>query len=455
MEKIRHLGEERVMKLIIRYSAPAIAGMVIYGLNRIVGTMFVGKFLGRGAMAGFTVANSIFMIILACVMLVGTGSSVLISITLGKKQQKEASRILGSALSLGFIFGAAIIVIGELFAEPLILVFGGRGESLAYGVTFIRIFLASTIFSFWNTTLNSAIRAEGQPGKALMTNVVSFVLNTLLMPVFLFVIPMGMAGIALANVLSQLALTPWLGIHFLGRKTILPLRVSDLRIDRHYAARMLSIGMAPFFLQFIGATLSLVTNNIIRGIAGDLGLAVAGAVFSVYFLLIMPLQGTSTGIQPIIGYNHGAKFHLRVRKTVFAALAFTTCVCVAEALFAVVFREGLSGLFTSGDTSLIALGSKGLVLVLAAFPLMGVQFVGSSYFLATGKSAQALAVNLFRSLFVLVPILTLTHFWGLNGLFLSYPLTDLLVCVLCAVLLYGGIRKSAEDTPAREAAGAA
>jgi len=443
MEKIRHLGEDRVLRLIIRYSAPAIAGMVVYGLNRIVGNIFVGKFLGREAMAGFTVANSIVMIILSCVMLIGSGSSVLISMLLGKKEVEKAARVLGTAISLGVVVGSALAAVGVFFAEPLLVAFGGRGEALAFGVTFIRIFLVGNVFSFWNTTFNSAIRAEGQPGKALLTNIVSFAVNTLLTPLFLFVIPMGMGGIALANVLSQFIVTVWLGVHFLGKKTILPLRLSSLRIDRVFAVRMLSIGLAPFFLQFLGACMSLVTNNIIRTLAGSLGLAVAGAVFSVYFLLIMPLQGTSTGIQPIIGYNFGAGLHARVRKTVLAAIAFTSLLCLAEAVLAIAFRSRLAGLFTSGDAGLIELCSRGLLVILTAFPLMGIQFVCSSYFLATGKAVHALSINLFRSLFVLVPILVLPPLFGINGLFASYPITDVLVCALCVFLLKRSMRKEA------------
>lgn len=441
MDNIKHLGEERVFKLILRYSAPAIAGMVIYGLNRIVGNIFVGKFLGREAMAGFTVANSVVTLVLACVMLVGTGSSVLISISLGKKDADGARRALGTAIAFGAAFGVALTVAGELFAGPLLAAFGGRGEALGYGKAFIRAYLLGNVFAFQNTTLNGAIRAEGHPALALVTNVVSFTVNTALIPVFLFAFPLGIRGIAVANVIAQFIVMVWLGAYFGGKRTMLPIRARDIALDRPLAARMVSIGLAPFFMQFLGACISLVTNNVVRNLAGTLGLAAMGAVSSVYFLLIMPLQGTSTGIQPIIGYNFGADLRARVRRVVSGSLVFVTVMCVAEAALAIGFRRELAGLFTSGDAGLVDICSRGLALILCAFPLVGVQFVASSYFLATGKSSRALAVNLLRSLLVLLPIFILPPLLGLNGLFVAYPATDAVVTVVAVLLLCRSLKK--------------
>jgi len=442
MKNIKHLGEDRILALVLRYSAPAIAGMVIYGLNRIVGNIFVGKFLGREAMAGFTVANSLVMIMLSFIMLVGTGSSVLISMSLGKKDFEKASRVLGTAATVGLAIGVFLAVLIWVFTEPLLVAFGGEGASLEYGTAFIRMYLAGGVFAFWNTTLNSAIRAEGRPGKALLTNIVSFILNSALTPVFLLVFPMGIKGVALANVLSQFVLTFWLGAHFLGKRTILPLKPASLKIDLPIAIRLCTLGAAPFFMQFLGACMSLVTNNIVRHLAGDLGLAVAGSVFSVYFLLVMPLQGTSSGIQPIIGYNFGASNHQRVRRTVLVALAFTGLICILEMVLAISFRERLASLFTSGDSVLVAACAGGLFMILLAFPIAGVQFVASSYFLGTGKAKEALAVNLFRSLFVLIPLLTLPARFGMAGLFVSYPLVDVLVAVLGVIMMFDGMKKA-------------
>ncbi len=440
MERIKQLGEARVGALVVRYSAPAIAGMVIYGLNRIVGNAFVGKVLGEEALAGFTVANSIVMIQLAFVMLVGTGSSALISIILGKGDRARASRALGCATMFGLVLGLALTLVFEAFAVPVLVAFGARGASLAFALSFIRVYIPGSVFAIWNTTFNGAIRAEGQPLKALVTNVIGFAVNASLIPVFLFAFPLGIAGIALANVASQAVLAAWLGAHFLGKKTAMPLRADSIAFDGELAGKILSIGVAPFFMQFLGASLSLVTNNVVRSIAGDLGLAVAGSVFSVYFLLVMPLQGTATGIQPIIGYNFGAGKADRVRRTVLASLAFTFAICVFECALAIVFRARLAGLFAKGDSALVGLCATALIFAMSAFPIACVQFVASSYFLATGKSARALGVNLFRSLGVLVPIMLLPARFGLNGLFLAYPVMDVAVAALCVALMADGLK---------------
>jgi putative MATE family efflux protein len=438
-------GEEPVLSLILRYSMPAIAGMVVYGLNRIVGNIFVGTYLGHDAMAGFTVAYSIVMVMLSFIMLVGSGSSVLISMSLGKKDPETAGRVLGTALVVGL--GAAIVLAacGWLFTEPLLRAFGGDGQSLAYASSFIRVYLAGTIFQFWSTTLNSAIRAEGFPGIALITNVVSFIANVVLTVILLFVIPLGITGVALANVLSQCLVTVWLAAHFFGKKTVLRITASTLKPSGQLARRFLSIGLAPFFMQFLGALIGLATNNLVRSLAGDLGLAVSGAVFSVYFLLAMPLMGTSNGLQPIIGYNHGAGLHDRVRKAVIVSLVFTASICVLEEFLAIVFRSDIASLFAAGDASMRALCADGLLCMLAIFPVASVQFIASSYFLGTGQPKQALAVNLFRSIFVLVPMFVLSSMFGLSGAFASWPVTDFLVAILCVALMRGAIRRAGKS----------
>lgn len=436
LDNIKHLGEERIGKLIIRYSTPAIAGLVVYGLNRIVGNVFIGRFLGVEALAGYSVANSPTMIVLSFVIMMGTGSSALISIRLGQEKRTEATATLGSALTLSAVFTLPLMFLCVFAADPVLRLFGASGESLRYGSTYLRIYAIGIVFQFWNTIFNSAIRAEGLPFKALVTNIISFFAGLALTPFFLFVIPLGIAGVAVALVLSQFLVMLWLGAHFLGRSTAFPLTRSAFRPKAEAVKQMLAIGIAPFSIQFLGACLSLVLNNIVVQWAGDTGLAIMGVVFSLYFLLIMPAQGTSVGIQPIIGYNYGAGKHDRVKRTVDLSLAVLIVVFTAEFFAVFFFRRDLAALFLTGQERILDLCGRALFLAVLAFPVIGIQTIASSYFQSTGKARLAIAVNLFRSLFILIPYFVLPLFWGFDGIFLSFPLADTVTAALCAYLLY-------------------
>jgi putative MATE family efflux protein len=442
MKQITSFGQERISRLLFRYSAPAIAGFLVYGLNRMVGNVFIGKFLGPAALSGYTVANSVVMVLLACTMLVGTGAAAVISLRLGAKRLEDARRVLGTAYLMALGGGLALALAGWLLLEPMLVLFGARGAVLAEAASFTRIFLAGCSFQILNTVLNSAIRAEGKPLKAFSTNLISFGFNAVLTPVCMLGLGLGMAGVGLASLLASFIMSVWLTGHFRGASTVLGLRLRDLRWNPDDARALLKIGVAPASLQALAALLSILTNHIAMANGGESSVAVLGVVFTTYFLLIMPLQGTGTGIQPILGYNHGAGLHRRVGQTVTAALAFTAAICVAEFGLVVLFRESLPSLFLSGQPDIRATSARGLLLVLLAFPVAGIQFVGSSFFQSTGKAGRAIFINLFRSLFIVAPLLALPAFWGLDGMFLSYPLTELVVAAIVGLMLAADLRRT-------------
>lgn len=451
MQNNSSFGQEKIGKLLLQYSAPAIAGFLVFGFNRMAGNVFIGQVLGATALAGFTIANSVSMVILACSTLVGTGAAAVISMRLGTKKVDEARQVLGTALVLAMVLGAMISVIGWLCLNPMLRIFGADGAVLVQASHFTAVFLIGSSFQILTTVLNGAMRAEGKPLKAFLTNILSFLISTALTGFFLLIVPLGISGAALANVLSSLIMTIWLGAHFRGKSTILRLERKNLHWNPDIVRSTLKIGVAPGSLQGIAAFLSILTNHLAMANGGENSVAVMGVVFTIYFLLIMPLQGTSVGIQPIIGFNHGAGLHDRVRQCVTAALVFTTAICVFEFLIVMTFRGTIPLFFLATQPELAVMSSQGLLLVLLAFPIAGVQFVGSSYFQSTGKASQALFINLFRSLFIILPLLILPRFLGMNGLFLSYSLTEILMAVIGGSLIWLELHRKKQSKMAFEA----
>jgi len=431
--KTDQFGTAPLGRLILTYSTPAIAGLLVFGLNRVVGNIFVGRFLGTEALAGFTVANTVVTVVLAFVVLVGAGTAVSLSLQLGQKDLPAARKLLGASITLCLVLALPLGLICWVFRDPLLVAFGARGQALRFGSEFLGIFLFGILFQFLTNVFNSAMRAVGRPLIALTTNVLSFVANTALTFLFVVVFPLGIAGVALANVLSQGLMMVWTGSFFWGTKEV-SFDIRRVRWDGTLAKGILKNGTAPFSLQMVMAVLSILTNLLVAHYAGNQGMAVMGVVFSLYFLLVMPLQGTGTGIQPILGYNHGAKLVARVNKTVRLALTFTTLLCCLELLAVFLFSTGLVSPFLKDEPEILTLCATSLVVVMAAFPFAGIPLVITSYFQSVGKARPAVGLTVFRSLFLAVPLVVFPMFWGFPGIFWSYPLTEVVMAGVSLVL---------------------
>lgn len=442
MDHTTRLGEEKVSKLLWSFSLPAIIGMLVSALYNVIDRVFIGNGPGSLGMAGITIGMPIMLIVMAVGMLIGIGATSLVSIRLGEQKKDEAELIIGNALSLLFIFSVLITIPGLIFLDPILKIFGASSEVLPFARDYMRIILLGTLFQSLSFGMNSFIRAEGNPRKAMGTMLIGAVVNAILAPIFIFGFGWGMKGAGLATVLAQGVSAAWVLSHFFGGKSVLKIHMKNLKLRKEIVARTFAIGVAPFAMQMAASLLNVILNKSLVQYGGDIAVSAMGAVSSIMMLIMMPIFGINQGVQPIIGYNYGAKKFDRVKEALklgmIAATAITTLGFIATRLF----PELLLAIFNSKDTALIAFGSHAMSVFLIFLPLIGFQVIGTSYFQATGKPKQAMILSLSRQVLILIPaLLILPRFFQMQGVLISGPIADLGSSIITAVWLLAELKQ--------------
>lgn len=439
MDKSKQLGEENIGKLLMRFSIPAIVGMLVNALYNVVDRVFIGQIpggVGKLALSGVTVTFPIATIILAFGMLVGIGTAALVSMKLGEQKKKEAEHILGNAFTLIILTSIIVTVVGLLFLEPMLLKFGASPATLPYAKQYMTVILIGVVFQNIGFGLNNTIRSEGNPKIAMYTMLIGGILNTILDPLFIFVFDMGVTGAAIATVISQAVNTIWVLAYFFGKNSVLKIRYENLKLNSNIVKSIFAIGMSPFFMQIAASVVSIISNRSLAKYGGDLEIAAMGVITSVAMLVLMPIFGINQGCQPIIGYNYGAKKYNRVKQalklSVLAAVAITTIGFI----FIASFPEQLIGIFNK-DPELISIGVHGSRIYLCMLPIVGFQIVSSNYFQAIGKAKIAMFLSLSRQVIILIPLLLiLPRFWGLDGIWMCGPLSDAMASILTGIFLF-------------------
>jgi len=449
MEQTKRLGEEKISKLLISFSLPAITGMVVNALYNVVDRIFIGNGVGALALAGVTVAFPLMLVMLAFAMLIGLGATSLISLKLGEQKKGEAELILGNGVVLLTAISLVITVIGLLFLDLLLKLFGTSEAVIPYAREYTRIILWGTIFQSLSFGMNGFIRAEGNPKTAMLTMLIGAVLNVILNPLFIFVFHWGIAGSAYATVLSQLVSMLWMFYYFQGGKSLLKLQIQNFKLDFALTGNILAMGFAPFAMQMAASLVSLTINQSLSLYGGDLALSAMGIIISIATLILMPIFGINQGVQPIIGFNYGAQKFDRVKEALkLAILTATAIVCLGFVVIQL-FSLQLMILFNQDDRQLIQFGSYALRIFLIFLPVIGFQIVGSSYFQAVGKPKQAIFLGLVRQLLILIPaILILPKFFGLDGVLMASPTADLVSCLLtiaCLLKEFAQLDKKREE----------
>lgn len=441
-DRSKQMGEEKIGKLLFKFSIPAIIGMLVNALYNIVDRIFVGNGVGALALSGISISFPIPLVIMAFGMLVGLGATSLISIKLGEKKREEAERIVGNSFVLLLGIALVIMLLSYLFLDGLLVKFGASAQVLPYARDYIKVLLLGTVFQNVGFGMNNFIRAEGNPKTAMQTMVLGAVLNTILNPIFIFGFHLGIIGSALATVLAQAVVAIWVFSYFLGSRAMLRLRIRHLKLDFPVVKGILSIGMSPFAMQLVASLITVMFNQSLGFYSGDLAIAAMGIINSIVMLIFMPVFGLNQGAQPIIGYNYGARHYDRVKTTLKLNVFWAMVIMVAGFLLTQIFPVPLMALFSRGDTELIGLGSEGLRLYLMMLPIIGFQVAAVNYFQATGQPRKSLFLSMSRQLIFLAPfILILPHFWGLAGIWLAGPASDLASSLLTAVWLVRDIRR--------------
>lgn len=437
MDRTLRLEKESLGKLIFEFSLPAIIGMMVMASYNIVDRIFVGRGVGSLAISGIAITFPALIIFMAFSMLVGIGATAIISIRLGEKNTRAAEETLGNAFSLAVVISVLITAVFYIFLDPILRAFGGSGEVFEYARQFSVVMLIGGVFQMVSFTMNNIIRGEGNPKMAMLTMIIGAVLNMILNPIFIFGLHWGIAGSAWATVISQFVSAVWVLSYFFGKRSHVHFHLRNLALKKDTVMKIFSIGVSPFTMQIAASVVIIIFNKSLEHYGGDLAIASMAVCNAVAMFIVMPIFGINQGIQPIIGYNFGAKLYRRVKRVFEIAIFASTIICIAGFLVTMIFSEGIVGFFSKGDSELIEIGARALRIYLLLLPIVGYQIVNGAYFQSVGKPKQAMILTVTRQVAFLIPgILILPSFFGLDGIWIAVPVSDGLAAVLSGFFLY-------------------
>ncbi|AMA51573.1 MATE family efflux transporter [Bacillus inaquosorum] len=418
------LREENTLKLLFTYSLPMIIGLFVGASYNIIDRAFIGHGVGDIGIAGIAISFPVMMGIMAFANLIGTGATALTSIRLGENNNNEAERVMGNALTLLILVSVGFIVLFWIFLDPILAAFGANEEILPHAVDYTRIILLASIFMIVGSGMNNFIRADGNPKKSMFTLLIGSILNVILAPIFIFGFDWGMKGAGLATGISQLISFIWVMSHFFTGKSVLKIRLKNMRLSGHLVGRIFALGGGSFITQMATSVMMIVMNNVMLNHGGSTAIAGMNVVNAVQTFIMLPIWGISLGIQPIIGYNFGAGNYKRVKSILVSAMVLSTVIAVVASLFIYFIPDSLVAIFNQNE-ELIQFGSHAMVIFLFFTPLLGLQIVGAGFFQALGKAKQSIFLSLIRQVLILIPLmLILPPFLGLKGVLISGPISD-------------------------------
>ncbi|WP_440952339.1 MATE family efflux transporter [Methanococcoides sp. FTZ1] len=431
------LGKESIGNLIVKLSVPAIVGLLVQALYNLVDTIFIGRGLGEQSMlgiAGISVAFPVQILMMAIALGVGIGGSSIISRALGKKDILKAERTVANMITLVVVASIAFTALALMFLDPMLKIFGASETVLPFANEYTRYIVIGTTFFTFSAAMSNAIRAEGNTRFAMAIMVISSIANIILDPLFIFEFGMGVKGAAIATVISQVIGCIMIIYYYTSSMSRLDLIVPYMKPETGIMSETISIGMSEFVFNVVESALFLIFNQSLLLYGGDVGIAVFGIVIKVFMLTLMPIIGIKQGIQPIVGYNYGANEFARVRKTISLSNYIVTSMCIASTVIVFLVPEQIMRIF-SNDAQLIDMGITALKISFLMMPFIGYQVVATALLQSLGKSKGSLIVTLSRQIIFLPPlVIILPWFFGLNGIWISFPISDFLACVVAVFI---------------------
>jgi len=435
-EKTKELAEYNVARLMLKFFIPSFIGVFVNALYNIVDRVFIGQGVGSVALSGISVIFPVMLIVMGFGMLIGIGAGVLVSINMGKRDMNKAEQVLGSSFLFMLLVSVLITAIGFAIKGPMLQSFGATPETIEYANDYLNIILAGTVFQVVGFSLNNIIRAEGNARIAMYSMLISAGTNLVLDPIFIFGFGMGVKGAAYATVISMIVLTVWVLLHFLSSKSVVKLKVENIRFDYKILLEITAIGMAPFFMQIANSFVQGLLNTKLIAFGGDLAVGAMGIVNSVGTMIIMAIVAINMASQPIISFNYGAKSFSRVKDALRIAMISATGIALFAFVLVQIFPESIVKLFNTSDTGLLDFGRDGLRLGLMALPFVGFQVVAGNFFQSMGQARIAVLLTLLRQVIILIPLLfILPNYFGLQGIWISMPISDFCSAIIVVFFL--------------------
>lgn len=441
-------SQGKVWKNIIFQAIPLTLAQLVQLLYNVVDRIYIGHLPGADNMAltGIGLTFPVITLVAAFTNLFGTGGTPLFSIARGREDEKEAEKIMGNVFSLLIRTSVFLFLFCYFLRRPILFLFGASEGSYVYADEYLRIYLFGTLFSMVATGMNGFINAQGYPRIGMLTTVIGAALNLLLDPLFIFVFQMGVGGAALATVISQSVSAVWVFRFLTGRKAILRIKKENLRLEGRLVKDIMALGTSGFIVQATNALVQIVCNITLQSYGGDLYVGIMTVLNSVRELLSLPVSGITSGCQPILGYNYGAKKMGRVKEGIrFTALIGVGYTLIAWA-FVMKFPHFLFSIFTE-DVSMIESGNAALQIYFFGFCFMAFQFTGQCTFQSLGYAKRAIFFSLFRKVIIVVPLTLLLPVWGLgvDGVFWAEPVSNLIGGLACFLTMWFTVYRKLEN----------
>ncbi len=436
--------------LLFKFSLPGIIGMIISALYNFVDTIFVGKGVGSLAIAALTIVFPIQIIMLAIGLMIGVGAASIISRALGRNDRRLASKAGGNAFILNILINTILMIIAFIFSDRILIFFGASSEVLPYARDYLSIILFGFVFFSFSLASNHIIRAEGRPRAAVYPMIVGAILNIILDPVFIFVLKMGVKGVALATIISQIASSAYIIFYVFYGKSVFRPTTFMLKPEKSMIKNIIFIGFPSFLMAITDSVIFLIYNRAILYYGNDLYIAVAGITMRIIDLIVMPILGISYGFSTIASFNYGAKLYERVKRAFGEAILWTTVIATSGFIATMFFPRYLLEIF-SNDQVLIDMGVLPMRIIVISLPIIGFLIVGGVIFQAIGKPLPTLIIDFSRQIIFLIPaIFILPIFFGLNGVMLSWPFSDFLSSIVTGVFVFWELRILNRSIKAKE-----
>lgn len=449
MGALRRLETEKISKLLMEFSIPAIVGSLVFALYNIVDRIFIGKGIGAYAMTGLSITFPIFTLYIAIGMLIGQGGGSIVSLRLGEGKKDKADKALGNTVTLFTISSILLMIIGRIFLDDLLLLFGATENTLVYARDYMSIINLLVFFNFMAMGMNNLMRSEGCSKLAMKYMVAGAVINIVLDPILIFWFDMGIKGAAIATAFSNVVVTIAVFYHFIySRNSHIKLKKENLILDGDTVKEIFKIGISPFTLQVTTSLVAVACNKTLLAYGGDMAVGAMGIVNSIYMFMSMIISGIRAGSQPIIGYNYGAGKFDRVVEALKISLVGSMLIAGFVTLIAFFRGDVLINLFNDGNEEILRIGERGLKICLSMGVLNAFYIIGANYFQSIDQAAKSVILNLIRQVVLFIPLfIILPKYYGIDGIWLIWPISDI------AVFLFTGyfIRKNIEELKVKQA----
>ena len=441
--KEQALGREKLSKLIVQLAVPSIIAQIINILYNIVDRMYIGhiKEAGNLALTGLGITFPILTIISAFSAFAGSGGAPLAAINLGKGDKEKAEKILGNAILMLLTFSVFLTVVFLILKKPLLYLFGASDNTIDYANQYITIYLCGTVFVQLALGLNMFISSQGKARVAMLSILIGAVTNIILDPILIFGFHMGVKGAAIATITSQAISAAWVVIFLISKRSSVRIKLKCLNPDITMITSIGALGIAPFIMQVTESAIMIVYNRGLQFYGGDLYVGSMTILQSIMQLLIVPVQGFTQGVQPIISYNYGAAKFERVMKTFKITLIGTVSATTLSSLICILFPEVLARIFTT-KPELISLVGDVLPIYIGGMWIFGLQMCCQATFVGLGQAKISLFIATFRKIILLIPmIIIMPLIFGVRGIYYSEPISDTISATTAGLLFLFNYKK--------------